>query len=567
MKQGFDKPAYRSIWYRGLLALLLCYLVAIVYTGATSSAARWRQACYRSPSCYRYLWHLWPPGSWMLDTADNQWRDFRARLPLLSLVIAIHALVSRAIRGSAGGGGGSGEAALARRRTRANLALSAAYLCVLHGAHAVFPVVLALGGYALGARLAGTRACLPATWAYAAALLWVKESAHARLSYRRLFGPLLGVADVFGGAYAWRLALPLLLLRVVSFNADLHWSRTGGGTRSGGGGSGGRGAAKGGAGLSTVSAAAAAAAPAAARARLRQRDQDHYSVGAFLAYAFYAPLYVAGPIMTFDAFAARLGAPAAPRPGALRAYALRLAVALALLEAVLRVAPTFALAKSGAFGGLGAGDLALLGWATLNNMWLKFLVIWRVSRLWALLDGVDPPENMEGCIAGAPSVAAFWARWHVSFHRWLVRYVYAPLGGRARRALAAPAVFALVALWHDARPALAAWGALNAVFVLGEAVIAKRYACWRSGGGAVADGPWDRVIRGVGGAAALLLLAVANLVGYAVGLGGGAGALAAAARGGGGARAARAAALSALMTFACTQWSMVITDVRERYSR
>lgn len=30
-------------------------------------------------------------------------------------------------------------------------------------------------------------------------------------------------------------------------------------------------------------------------------------------------------------------------------------------------------------------------------LWLKFLVIWRVARLFALLDGINPPENMMRC--------------------------------------------------------------------------------------------------------------------------------------------------------------------------
>ena len=38
--------------------------------------------------------------------------------------------------------------------------------------------------------------------------------------------------------------------------------------------------------------------------------------------------------------------------------------------------------------------LACLTFVTLMFMWLKFLVIWRCFRLWALAAGVTPPENM-----------------------------------------------------------------------------------------------------------------------------------------------------------------------------
>lgn len=39
--------------------------------------------------------------------------------------------------------------------------------------------------------------------------------------------------------------------------------------------------------------------------------------------------------------------------------------------------------------------LALFVYAILLIMWLKFLVIWRLFRFWALCDGVEPPENMQ----------------------------------------------------------------------------------------------------------------------------------------------------------------------------
>ena len=39
--------------------------------------------------------------------------------------------------------------------------------------------------------------------------------------------------------------------------------------------------------------------------------------------------------------------------------------------------------------------LALFVYTILLIMWLKFLVIWRLFRFWALCDGVEPPENMQ----------------------------------------------------------------------------------------------------------------------------------------------------------------------------
>jgi len=49
-------------------------------------------------------------------------------------------------------------------------------------------------------------------------------------------------------------------------------------------------------------------------------------------------------------------------------------------------------------------QLCLLSYGTLNFVWLKFLTIWRLSRLWALIAGVDPPENILRCVSNNYSV-------------------------------------------------------------------------------------------------------------------------------------------------------------------
>eukprot|EP00953_Heterococcus_sp_UTEX-ZZ885_P037042 19058-Heterococcus_DN1.PRE.3 len=78
---------------------------------------------------------------------------------------------------------------------------------------------------------------------------------------------------------------------------------------------------------------------------------------------------------------------------------------------------------------------------------------------------------MQGCIVAATSVASFWNRWHCSFNQWLVRYLYVPLGGRRAGAAAVFPVFVFVALWHDAVPALLAWGLLNGAFIVAESAV------------------------------------------------------------------------------------------------
>lgn len=172
-------------------------------------------------------------------------------------------------------------------------------------------------------------------------------------------------------------------------------------------------------------------------------------------------------------------------------------------------------------------QLSMIGFFNLNHIWLKLLLPWRFFRLWALLDGIDPPENMVRCMSDNYSTQAFWRGWHRSFNRWIVRYIYIPLGGsggpgtrgkwgKARGMLNFLAVFTFVALWHDISLKLLAWGWLITLFVLPEVLAEllfprRRWQNYKSA---------YRVICGIGAVGNVLMLMAANLVGFALGLDG-----------------------------------------------
>jgi D-alanyl-lipoteichoic acid acyltransferase DltB (MBOAT superfamily) len=62
----------------------------------------------------------------------------------------------------------------------------------------------------------------------------------------------------------------------------------------------------------------------------------------------------------------------------------------------------------------------------------------------------------------------FWRNWHRSFNRWLIRYVYVPLGGKRNYAVNIWPIFTFVAVWHDIQLRLLYWGWLIALFILPE---------------------------------------------------------------------------------------------------
>ena len=172
-------------------------------------------------------------------------------------------------------------------------------------------------------------------------------------------------------------------------------------------------------------------------------------------------------------------------------------------------------------------QLSMLGYFNLHLIWLKLLLPWRFFRFWALLDGVDPPENMVRCMSDNYSTLAFWRGWHRSLNRWIVRYLYVPLGGsggsqtrgnwgKARAGLNFLTVFMFVALWHDIQLRLLMWGWLISLFVLPEILASFLFPRkkWQN------HKTVYRWICGVGAVGNILMMMAANLVGFAVGLDG-----------------------------------------------
>lgn len=161
-------------------------------------------------------------------------------------------------------------------------------------------------------------------------------------------------------------------------------------------------------------------------------------------------------------------------------------------------------------------QLSMLGYFTLHHIWLKLLIPWRLFRLWSLLDGIDPPENMIRCMSDNYSALAFWRAWHRSFNRWIIRYVYIPIGGSGQSKVRSIAnmlvVFTFVALWHDISGNLLVWSWLIVLFVLPEVIGTLLFPAkkWK-------DSPEAyRVLCGIGAAGNIMLMMVANLVGFAI---------------------------------------------------
>lgn len=86
------------------------------------------------------------------------------------------------------------------------------------------------------------------------------------------------------------------------------------------------------------------------------------------------------------------------------------------------------------------------------------------------LFGVSLTENFNKPYL-ATSIADFWRRWHISFSRWILDYIFKPLqmqwrnAGQAGTAAALLVAFFISGLWHGSASGFIAWGGLHGIYL------------------------------------------------------------------------------------------------------
>ncbi|KNA04140.1 hypothetical protein SOVF_202380, partial [Spinacia oleracea] len=248
----------------------------------------------------------------------------------------------------------------------------------------------------------------------------------------------------------------------------------------------------------------------------RSLEEEKYSYSIYLCYLVYAPLYIAGPIISFNAFASQIDHPQntyLSKDVAL--YGLRWTFSLCLVELITHFFHYNAFAISGLWKQLSAFDVFIIGYGVLNFMWLKFLLIWRYFRFWSLLNGIEAPENMPKCINNCYNLESFWKSWHASYNKWLVRYLYIPLGGAQTKLLNVWVIFTFVAIWHDLEWKLLSWAWLTCIFYIPEILLKSVARAFQ-----VESTFWKfflQELSAISGAVTITCLMIANLVGFVVG--------------------------------------------------
>ncbi|KAH9880171.1 hypothetical protein J1614_002197 [Plenodomus biglobosus] len=482
----------------------------------------------------------WIPGR-KVDNVDAQYAGFRQNIPYLFIVVALHPVVRKAydsfwragtytqVRPSTGNGGltmGLTPAAAADARLDQRISFdvlfAGIFLAALHGFSAFKIVAILYANYCIAKKL--PRSYVPAaTWIFGVGTLFANEFSRG-YSYATIIGTFLPspasekdqqtynighTLDSYGGLIPrWEVLFNFTILRLISFNLDYYWSLN---SRS--------------------------SSPLEKKqldpSNLSERDRvtipakpSDFSFRNYFAYTMYSPLYLAGPIITFNDYISQCR----HRPHSITAkrtlmYAIRFAIVLLTMEVMIHYLYMVAIfhAKPN-WNAYTPAQLSMLGFLNLKHIWLKLLIPWRFFRLWALTDGIDAPENMVRCMSDNYSVTQFWRGWHRSFNKWVLRYLYIPLGGskapgvwgKARQVVNYLAVFTFIAIWHDIQLRLLMWGWLVTLFVLPEIIAGALFppSRWKDSPDAY------RWLCGVGAVGEILMLMAANLVGFALGVDG-----------------------------------------------
>ncbi|KAL6124755.1 hypothetical protein ACLB2K_077265 [Fragaria x ananassa] len=129
--------------------------------------------------------------------------------------------------------------------------------------------------------------------------------------------------------------------------------------------------------------------------------------------------------------------------------------------------------------------------------------------------GIEVPENMPKCVNNCYNLESFWKNWHASYNKWLVRYLYIPLGGSQRKLLNVWVVFTFVAIWHDLEWKLLSWAWLTCLFFIPEIIFKSAANAFQA---KTALGEFIvREFSAAAGAITITCLMVANLVGFVIG--------------------------------------------------
>ncbi|KAG0376065.1 glycerol transporter [Mortierella sp. AD032] len=428
-----------------------------------------------------------------MDNSDQQYANFRNNIPILAAVMCIYLPLSHLFKHFMVPVTPIKSAHQPLYRTYFFLAFSFIYIYFMHG-NSLLKIGAIVGVNFAIAKLGGSSRLMPTfTWIFNLAVLFMNEK-YRGYNFEDFHSSLAWLDNNRGMNSRWDVTFNFTMLRLVSFNLDYYWSLRQ--TRE------------------ERLKIDHDRAPESDKERVSTPTfTEDYNLVNYLAFTLYAPLYVAGPIMTFNDFISQLRYPKVIPGKDLAMWLARLIFCLFTMEFMMHYMHLVAISKRQAWENDPILQICMIGLFNLVLIWLKLMIIWRFFRFWALLDGIEAPENMIRCVLNNYSALGFWRSWHKSYNLWTLRYIYIPLGGSRYAIYNIWVVFTFVAIWHDINLKLLAWAWLISFFVLPEIIASKVFSKKKWG-----SWPHYRHLCAVGAVGNIFMMMVANLVGFSLGL-------------------------------------------------
>ncbi|CAD8107450.1 unnamed protein product [Paramecium sonneborni] len=422
------------------------------------------------------------------DHSDSQWGKFASNMRELMIFQVIFLLGSYTVKYN------SKLESRYKNLQYYNMLVGLGYAFYLHNIRMIFQMSIIVGFYIFQKICYKMKYFIPALWSLAIITLWLNEKFNGYDF--QMFSKSLQFLDELrkeNELVGWNLVFNMILLRIISFSIDKVWA-------------------------SQQSKYSNEKADLIKTYRDRVEENqplEEYNFIGYLSFLFYVPLLFSGPSIGYNAFNSQLKT---PQQSMNRAQVLKYILRVYFLdfltfEIFLHVCYPNAIPKMNEnlhiLQTFSAYEFHIMCVMNLIFLWYKFLTIWRIARGWALLDGIETPENMNRCLYNSYNFSGFWRSWHRSFNQWLIRYIYVPLGGTKYKSLNMWVVFSFVALWHDFQLNLLLWAWIICLALIPEIALQKYfdkeyfYKKW-----------WFVYLCQLGGGFQIQMMCLANLIGF-----------------------------------------------------
>ena len=250
----------------------------------TYTCSRFRVPESYAPSLVPYLSESFSVSSF--DLADGQWRQFRSNLSLMLYTMVgttlLHSLLLKFVDYYIGLDKNQADREDIKKQlsTIFRLIVALVALGIQHGRHSLLVLLISIVGYLIAKSVSKYNSKI--IWMYGIFILLFKELYRLQ-SFRQfknmaVLKYLLKVlfSKEYGGMYGWQLPANFLALRIISFGIDMQWARQDRKDKK--------------------------SSSRGKDIQLHDRPLEEYNLLNFLVYVLYAPLYMAGPIITFNSF-------------------------------------------------------------------------------------------------------------------------------------------------------------------------------------------------------------------------------------------------------------------------